>query len=238
MNVYNLTPYNLGYGDSSVIRRNGHIDGVISINGVVGTGKVLRGIAKLEMGISGDINVYIRKLGNIMTDINILDNIRLNKNALSTIKSDINIIGHIILGKNIYSLASNEFEIFGDILLGKNIYALVNHEFEINGNVLLGKIISSRNECMININTLLELSAYIYDVVNINVNIPPGVELRIDSDNRTVLLGRDNVFWAYQDANGVPSAWIYMFRETDYIDIEYDVGNSLSGSIQYDERYL
>lgn len=68
--------------------------------------------------------------------------------------------------------------------------------------------------------------------VTVSITIPPGGELRIDSDTYRVLLDGENVLYA-QDGD-----WIKLDREVLYLDIETASGGPLEGHMTYQERYL
>lgn len=68
--------------------------------------------------------------------------------------------------------------------------------------------------------------------VSIAVTLPPGGELRIDSDTFRVLLNGEN---ALDKQSG---DWITLSRDLLYLDIESAIGGGLSGNLIYTERYL
>lgn len=70
------------------------------------------------------------------------------------------------------------------------------------------------------------------DQAIITIAIPPGGELRIDSDTFRVLLDGENILYAQE------GDWINVAREVIYLDIESATGGALEGSITYQERYL
>ena len=70
------------------------------------------------------------------------------------------------------------------------------------------------------------------DQAIITIAIPPGGELRIDSDTFRVLLDGENILYAQE------GDWINVARDVLYLDIESATGGALEGSINYQERYL
>ena len=68
--------------------------------------------------------------------------------------------------------------------------------------------------------------------VSVTVTIPPGGELRIDSDTFRVLLNGENVL------DKQSGDWLMISRDLLYLDIESAIGNGLSGNLIYTERYL
>lgn len=70
------------------------------------------------------------------------------------------------------------------------------------------------------------------DRTTVTITIPPGGELRIDSDTYRVLLDGENALYAQE------GDWIKLAREVLYLDIETASGGPLEGHITYQERYL
>lgn len=66
----------------------------------------------------------------------------------------------------------------------------------------------------------------------VTITIPPGGELRIDSETYRVMLDGENALHAQE------GDWIKLSREVLYLDIETASGGPLEGSITYKERYL
>lgn len=70
------------------------------------------------------------------------------------------------------------------------------------------------------------------DQVLLTIVLPPGGELRIDSETFRVLLDGENVLYAQE------GDWLSLSRDMRYLDIESATGGVLEGSITYQERYL
>ena len=68
--------------------------------------------------------------------------------------------------------------------------------------------------------------------LSISIAIPPGGELRIDSDTFTVTLNGENILYAQL------GDWVNVSRDLLRLDIESGSGGDLSGSLIYTERYL
>lgn len=69
-------------------------------------------------------------------------------------------------------------------------------------------------------------------ILSINVSIPPGGELRIDSDNYTVLLDGENVLYSQS------GYWPILSRELSTMTIDSGTGGEISGEIVFSERWL
>lgn len=68
--------------------------------------------------------------------------------------------------------------------------------------------------------------------VTIRIAVPPGGELRIDSDTFRVMLNGENILYAQS------GDWIRISRELLYLDIESAAGGGLQGNMIYTERFL
>lgn len=64
------------------------------------------------------------------------------------------------------------------------------------------------------------------------LSLPPGAELRIDSDTFRVTLNGENVLYAQA------GDWVNLSRELLYLDVESATGGQLQGTLIYTERYL
>lgn len=80
--------------------------------------------------------------------------------------------------------------------------------------------------------SMMSASSQTTEVTRIDITLPPGSELRIDSETYRALLDGNNVLYAQ---NG---DWLTLARELLYIDVESATGGSLVGTIIYTERYL
>lgn len=80
--------------------------------------------------------------------------------------------------------------------------------------------------------SMLDASSQLTEITRIDITLPPGSEIRIDSETFRVLMDGDNFLYA-QDGD-----WLTLTRELLYIDIESASGGSLSGTMIYTERYL
>lgn len=120
------------------------------------------------------------------------------------------------------------------ITLSKNV---VLHEEEEYEDGLNQKLKLSKDLYLQFIGTDLlgsKLMANLYDTeqTTINITLPPGSVLEIDSENYTVYLNDENVFDSYT------GSWVTFDRDT--IELILGVGNGrvISGDILYRERYL
>ena len=118
------------------------------------------------------------------------------------------------------------------LTLAKDIF--LNEEYE---DSLNQKLKLSRDLYLQFIGTDLlgsKIMASLYDTeqTTINITIPPGGVLEIDSENYTVYLNDTNVFDSYT------GEWVIFDRDTTEITLGVGNGRVISGDILYRERYL
>lgn len=80
--------------------------------------------------------------------------------------------------------------------------------------------------------SMLDASSQITEVTRINITLPPGSEIRIDSETFRVLMDGENYLYTQE------GDWLTLNRELLYFDIESATGGSLVGTVIYTERYL
>lgn len=80
--------------------------------------------------------------------------------------------------------------------------------------------------------SMMDASSQSTETTRIDITLPPGSEIRIDSETYRVLMDGGNILYAQ---NG---DWLTLSRELLYIDIESASGGTLAGTMIYTERYL
>ena len=82
--------------------------------------------------------------------------------------------------------------------------------------------------------TNAQISSYIIEDQQafLNVSIPPGGTLVVDSQNDNVLLGGQSVIWVHE------GDWVWISRETMDLSVRCAAGSGLESRILYTERFL
>ena len=80
--------------------------------------------------------------------------------------------------------------------------------------------------------TITDASTQTTEIVRIDITLPPGAEIRIDSETYRVLMNGENILYAQS------GDWLTLSRELLHFDVESATGGSLDGTIIYTERYL
>lgn len=100
--------------------------------------------------------------------------------------------------------------------------ALVNGVKDIQTSLLSYEVLTA----------MLEASSTQTEQATFTITLPPGSEIRIDSDTFRVMKDGENILYAQS------GDWITLSRELLYLDIESASGGSLQGNLIYVERYL
>lgn len=100
--------------------------------------------------------------------------------------------------------------------------ALVNGVKDIHTALLAYEVLSA----------MLDASSTQTEQASFTITLPPGSELRVDSDTFRVTKDGENILYAQS------GDWITLSRELLYLDIESASGGSLQGNLIYVERYL
>lgn len=163
-----------------------------------------------------DLNVITNSY--VVLDVSLKEKLNFNLNINEDIYQDLLVEEKLNIKPNI-SLNANFENIFEDS---------INMD-----NLLIGKDIL-HDEINIYEALLTQISSYFLDskIVSINITIPPGKTLIIDSDKFTAYLNNENVLDKY---NG---DWITLSRNAKSIELFTGEGKNLESYIIYKERFL
>ena len=132
--------------------------------------------------------------------------------------------------ENIVALLADELN--GKLHGSKTIPYMINFSDEVESYT--NGVMNRYTDWMLNevMTSLMEAVSQTTEIARVDITIPPGSELRIDSETFRAMLDGENILYAQ---NG---DWLTLTRELMYIDIESATGGSLEGMIIYTERYL
>ena len=103
---------------------------------------------------------------------------------------------------------------------------------QINTRTHAGKRIPLKREVKTNVIAQITIGITQYTNSVVNVTIPPGGEIRINSDTFTVMQGQNSILHLYS------GEWIYLFRNTIQLKVASNSGGNLIGEIIYSERFI
>jgi hypothetical protein len=133
--------------------------------------------------------------------------------------------------KTIWLNEDRETSLNANIHASKVIWYNANVEEEMTHDVYLGKFIWFIKTWDEMLESVIDSVTVSYQDVFLDLDIPPGGELRIDSDYFNAILNKENVIHKY---NG---DWITLDRNAKQISIDGG-GVPLYGEIIYTEKYL
>ena len=116
--------------------------------------------------------------------------------------------------------------------MGAEFHTDLNGRSAFNVDLWLGAIFYTSVNANSFFHAILSAEIRRYLTAIINVSIPAGGELRIDSDVFTVFLGQQNILHLYQ------GDWMNFNRNARSISIEAGNAGNISGDIVYNERFL
>jgi hypothetical protein len=120
----------------------------------------------------------------------------------------------------------------GDFALGANIQMSMELEDAMGMVANLGANLVLEGTCA----EILSVCASVIDVTEeislISVNLAPGDELRVDTENFTVTLNGENILHLQE------GAWFNMRRNLQSILVESGTKGTLNGGVLYQERWL
>lgn len=137
---------------------------------------------------------------------------------------------YISENSNIVNLFDNLLE--QDVYVVKDIKDKTELRAALKNESIAYKNVTEENTLTEMLNCNISSSILEEEVVTIQVTIPPGGELRMDSDLFSVALNGVNILHLHQ------GDWIYLDRKTTDIKIGTGTGGKLEGKILYKERYL
>lgn len=116
--------------------------------------------------------------------------------------------------------------------LGKNISVIQEVKDGFSGSLFIGKVIQIDSLLADQVDADISANVLEKQIAYLDVVIPPGGELRIDSSLFNATLNGENILHLY---NG---DWIFISRDTTNLAIQTATGGKLKGKLLFTERYL
>lgn len=138
----------------------------------------------------------------------------------------------VVATKNTPAALTSEDALAADIWASKNIPETVRGAEALTAFATASKDINSALVVGDILTALTDATSQTTETAVFQIAIPPGGELRIDSDAFFVLLDGENVLYAQS------GDWINVSRELLRLIIESATGGDLSGQLIYTERFL
>lgn len=147
---------------------------------------------------------------------------RANEGLLSTVKA----------GADISPTFDIQEDLSGEFVLGADLPARISLQSDLIADLHIGADYAMAN----NYTAILSASVSVVDISEemslVLVDLAPGDELRIDSENYTVTLNGDNILHLQE------GDWVRLNRDMLSITIDSGTAGALSGSLICEERWL
>lgn len=140
--------------------------------------------------------------------------------------------GEASLGARIGVEADLQSEIKGKSSLGARIYCGFDWKADLNGSAEAGSQIHEDYFVTAMLLGTSELAEMEEQAFVVDVELPPGAELRVDSENYTVTLDGENILYLQE------GDWLRLSRGLRSILVDSGSGGSLEGEVIYQERWL
>ena len=134
--------------------------------------------------------------------------------------------------KDIFIDANFESEVNSFAYAARDLWGTMVSDSGFNASVHGSKEIKMEHLFSAALTMLTAASTEETESASFEVVLPPGAELRIDSNAFTVTLNGENILYLQS------GAWINISRDLLRLDIESASGGGLSGTLVYTERYL
>lgn len=226
---FNLARFSLGSQDNTIPIRAELSD---ELKQLCGAAIPVPATIFLNDVIRGTLRGAIALKGVFFSDGNLLNSCKMNANVCIIFNEE-DMLENTTYGsrnENIVEILSDD--LFKKVHGGKTIpYAI---SFADGVEPYTYGVMDRYTDWMFNevLTSLMEAESQTTEIVRVDIRIPPGSEIRIDSETFRVLLDGENILYAQ---NG---DWLTLNRDLLYIDIESATGGSLEGTIIYTERYL
>lgn len=226
---FSLSRFSLGSQDNTILIEETFTEDLKQVSGVaipIETtaffNDIIRGTLRGAIAMKASFESYSTLSASVTMNANIVVTDQLSEALQASVDGSKNEIIETVLSENLERMVHGSktmpsTAIFGDALLSETCGVK---------DVLFYSILNDTFMC------ITEASSQTTEMARIDVTIPPGSELRIDSETYRALLDGNNILYAQ---NG---DWIVLARELLYLDIESASGGSLDGVLIYTERYL
>lgn len=230
--AYSLLRYSINPGERSGIKTE-HVF-VETLNAVAGSAVPIHAEMNVSGTLTGELRCTVSVNSEFIAPSELFADAEMNANICEEPEFSEKLQQTSAGSKNIW-LSDDYFdELKSNTYGSKNIY--MNQMQTLQGT-LLGRLRGSKNirYAAVLSDVLMALPEAVTqetDTLSITIAIPPGGEVRIDSDTYRVTLNGQNILYAQS------GDWVFVSRDLLRLNIESTTGGSMSGNMIYTERYL
>lgn len=227
---YGKLRYGIKQGATKVIKISGDLtEDVYSIAGIGDS-------TTIHCALSEMVTMSIKAYNTHLLDEDLLEETYLESkiNTCYSIKDELqeNVYANAEACKNIFLVFELTDEIENDTYLGKNISLIESLSDEIAGSIFVGKKIFIGSLLFDEVNADISANVLEKEIAYLDVLIPPGGEIRIDSSLFNATLNGNNILHQYS------GDWINVSRDTTTLAVQTATGGTLTGKLLLTERYL
>ena len=228
---YNLARYNLPDGESTQIllfKRRVHI----GVNVVAGgrLHKLFARIARIQtrqVSAAHPGRPFARKNRlSVNTALHLYSVIPILR------KKQINVLSRARFGKEMHVERTSAVTIEAQPHIGKWMHIARKTDAQMQHDVHIGKQMPERRQHKIMIDSLVLMGHMLHTRAILNTTIPPGGELRLNSDAFTALLNGANVLHQHE------GDWIFFDRNVRELILHSGTGAPLRGDVLYNWRFV
>ena len=206
--------------------------------GSIGATLMLERVALLgeRMHTSVELSILLHRVGEMFEQIYASP---IEAQTIALYRGDVREItgGHIHVGKNMHiMLADITEDVSGQIHVGKDIHLSAEAEENMGGGIHVGKNIWTDANIHERVHQFIRIALQRLQTFVVDAAIPPGGEIRIDSNNFTVfLLHGGNTTNLRGRFSG---DWVFFDRNTVRLYVENEGIQTLVGDAMYNDRWL
>lgn len=226
---YSLLRYSLG---SSERDAESALNCAGGLNVVAGATVPVQSAARFTASLRGGIQGTVAVLSSLPAKSGLGASVRMSANILTGIHAEGVFQSSARAGKNIRSIAKMSGNLSAAAWASKWLPSMLSAWGRLGASASGSKNIPSglRGEGVLT--SLQEATSQITETARVRLTIPPGGELRLDSEFFTALLDGENVLYAQE------GDWITLSDRMLRLVVESVSGGPLEGQLIYTERYL
>ena len=147
-------------------------------------------------------------------------------------KKRINVLSRAVFGKKMHAKRVSSVSVNARSHIGKRMYIARKLGAQIQHDVHIGKQIPECRQHKIMVDNLVLMGHMVHTRAILNTTIPPGGELRLNSDAFTALLNGANVLHQHE------GDWIFFDRNVRELILHSGTGAPLRGNVLYNWRFV
>ena len=226
---YSLLRYSLGSSERDV---ESALLCTGNLNVVAGATVPVQSAARFTASLRGGIQGTVAVLSSLPAKSGLGASVRMSANILIGMHAEGAFQSSARAVKNILGIAKMSGNLSAAAWASKWIPSILSVRGRLGASAAGSKNIPSGLRCEGVLTSLPEATSQTTETARVRLTIPPGGELRLDSEFFTALLDGENVLYAQE------GGWITLSGQLRRLVVESASGGPLEGQLIYTERYL